>query len=253
MAHEVAREWEIPLGPRYEWARYSFAAPAGVDAVLKVTPAEDTDADHDADALAFWNGRGAVRLLKRDDRRRAMLIERCVPGEDASTIDDEEAMRVALAIGRQLWRPVTEGPFHRARDEMIRWLGDLAERSDHPYIGRATTLLASMTHRHEVLVHGDFHHHNLLRQADRWLAIDPKPLIAEREFDVVTLLWNPLPLVLTPEITERRIKQLAAAGLDERRVRDWAIVRGTQLGLPLTSDEDQATARQLQVVRWLLG
>ena len=109
-----------------------------------------------------------------------------------------------------------------------------------------------MTPRHEVLVHGDLHHHNLLRQADRWLAIDPKPLIAEPEFDVVTLLWNPLQVVLTPEITERRLRQLAAAGLDERRVREWAIVRGTQLGLPLRPDEDEATARQLQVVRWLL-
>jgi streptomycin 6-kinase len=252
VAHEVAAEWGIPLGPRYESARYSFAAPAGDDAVLKVTPAEDTDADHDADALAFWNGRGAVRLLKRDRRRRAMLIERCLPGDDASTVDDEEAMRLAVAVGRQLWQPTTDGPFRRAGDEMTRWLRDLAERTGHPYVARAAALLDAMTPRHEILVHGDFHHHNLLRQADRWLAIDPKPLLAEPEFDVVTLLWNPLQLVLTPEITERRIRELAATGLDERRIRDWAIVRGTQLGLPLRPDEDEATARQLQVVRWLL-
>ncbi len=253
VAHEVARDWDIRLGPRYKAARYSFAAPAGDDAVLKLTPAEDTDADHDADALAFWNGRGAVRLLKLDPARRAMLIERCVPGDDASTIGDEDAIRVALATGQMLWRPVGGGPFRRAGDEMARWLRDLGQRTDHPYVAEATRLFATMAPRHDVLVHGDYHHHNLLRQGGRWLAIDPKPLIAEPEFDVVTLLWNPLQLTLTPTLTERRIRQLAAAGLDERRIRDWAIVRGTQLGLPLDPGEDPSTARQISVVRWLLA
>lgn len=252
VAHDLAVEWDLRLGPRYEAARYSFAAPAGDDTVLKITPPEDDEADHDADALVLWNGRGAVRLLRRDRARRAMLIERCVPGHDASTIDDEEAMRVAIVTGRELWRPAPGGPFRRVVDEMIRWLSALARTSDHPYVDIATTLFASMGARRDVLVHGDFHHHNLLRHADRWLAIDPKPLIAEPEFDVATLLWNPLQRTVTPDITERRIRQLSAAGLDERRIREWAIVRGTQLGLPLRPDEDEATARQLSVVRWLL-
>ena len=253
VAHDVALDWNLRLAQRYESARSSFAAPAGDDAVLKVTPAEDTEADHAADALLFWNGRGAVRLVKRDPARRAMLIERCVPGDDASAIDDEAAIQVALTTGRLLWRPVTSGPFRRAGDEMTRWIGDLAPRTDHPYVPIATSLFASMAPRHDVLVHGDYHHHNLLRHGDRWLAIDPKPLIAEPEFDVVTLLWNPLQLQLTRELTERRIRQLAAAGLDDRRIRDWAIVRGTQLGLPLDPGQDPSTVRQLNVVRWLMA
>jgi len=110
-----------------------------------------------------------------------------------------------------------------------------------------------MTARHDVLVHGDYHHHNLLRQGDRWLAIDPKPVIAEPEFDVVTLLWNPIDLFPTKRRTERRIAAFAAGGLDERRVRDWAVIRGTYLGLPLRADEDESTAPQLAVVRMLLG
>jgi streptomycin 6-kinase len=251
-AHEVALAWNLRLGPRYEWARFSFAAPAGDHAVLKLTPPEDDEADHEGDALAFWNGRGAVRLLKRDKMRRALLIERCVPGHDASAIDDHEAIRIALDTGRELWRPTSAAPFLRAGDFVAARLRDLAQDSDHPYVPIATELFASIGPRHDVLVHGDFHHHNLLRHTGRWLAIDPKPLIAEPEFDVVTLLWNPFHLVPTRELTERRIAQLAAGGLDERRIRDWAIVRGTQLGLPLGPDEDEATSRQLNVVRWLL-
>jgi hypothetical protein len=41
-------------------------------------------------------------------------------------------------------------------------------------------------------VHGDFHHHNILRHGDGFVAIDPKPYFADREYDVPSLLWNPL-------------------------------------------------------------
>ncbi|MEA2661133.1 MAG: streptomycin 6-kinase [Chloroflexota bacterium] len=252
VAQEVALEWELRLGPRYEWARHSFTAPAGDNAVLKVTPAEDDEADHEGDALAFWNGRGAVRLLRRDIGRRTLLIERCIPGHDVSGLDDTEAVRIALDTGRELWRPITRGPFKRAGDEMARWLRGLEQRSLHPYVAIAAKRFAAMTPRHDVLIHGDLHHHNLLRHAGRWLAIDPKPLLGEPEYDVATLLWNPLQVSPTRELTERRIAQLAAAGLDEQRIRDWAIVRGTQLGLPHERNEHAAPDRQLSVVYWLL-
>ena len=252
LAAEVVRDWDVALGSRFSMARFSFAAPAGPDAVLKLTPPEDEEADHEGDALAFWDGHGAVRLLKRDPARRALLIERCIPGHDASAIDDVAAIAVALDVGRRLWRPVSAGPFKRAGDVIARSLHGLARVTGHPFVPVAARHLASMAPRSEVLVHGDYHHHNLLRHGQRWLAIDPKPLIGEPELDVVTLLWNPVGVTVTRELTERRIRQLAAGGLDERRIRSWAIVRGTQLGLPLGPGEDESTSGQLKVAGWLL-
>jgi streptomycin 6-kinase len=251
VATEVARDWAVLLGPRFPMGRFSFAAPAGPDAVLKITPVEDDEADLEADALAAWAGDGAVRLLRHDRVRRAMLIERCVPGDDASTIEDDEAIQIAVEIGRRLWRRADGSPFRPAGLEVPRWL-DAAGRGAHPYVALARERLASMRGRHDVLVHGDYHHHNLLRHGDRWLAIDPKPLVAEPEFDVVTLLWNPIAVFPTGARTERRIAALVAAGLDEARIRDWAVIRGTYLGLPLRPAEAEATVPQLAVVRWLL-
>ena len=76
VAQEVAFEWNVELGPPFAFSRYSFVAPAGENAVLKVTPPDDDESDEEADALAFWAGAGAVRLLRRDPERRALLIER---------------------------------------------------------------------------------------------------------------------------------------------------------------------------------
>ena len=72
------------------------------------------------------------------------------------------------------------------------------------------------------------------QQGDRHVAIDPKPYLADREYDVYSFLMNPLPYRLERRTTERRIARFAAAGLDDWRIRAWAIVRGSFLA----GDED---------------
>ena len=79
-------------------------------------------------------------------------------------------------------------------------------------------------------MHGDFHHHNILRHGDGYVAIDPKPYRADREYDVYTWLHNPLPYVMDRETTEARIAAFVAAGLDDELIRKWAVVRGAYLG-----------------------
>ena len=56
-------------GPPFSLSRYSYVAPAGADAVLKVTPAEDDESDEEADALALWDGDGAYRGSDENDER----------------------------------------------------------------------------------------------------------------------------------------------------------------------------------------
>ena len=56
--------------------------PDGTRAVLKLIYPH-REAEHEAEALALWDGDGAVRLLAHDDERWAMLLERCEPGTHA--------------------------------------------------------------------------------------------------------------------------------------------------------------------------
>ena len=121
IAAEVAAEWGVELGPPFALSRYSYVAPAGDDAVLKVTPTEDDESDEEADALELWDGDGAVRLLRRDRGRRALLIERARPGDDISGLPEDEATAVAVAVGTRLWRPAAE-PFRWIGDHVPRWL-----------------------------------------------------------------------------------------------------------------------------------
>jgi streptomycin 6-kinase len=213
----------VELGQPFALAQYSFVAPAGDSAVLKVTPPEDDESDEEADALALWAGDGAVRLLRRDHARRALLIERA--GDDISNLAEEEATRIAVSTGLKLLRPAAE-PFRWIGDHVPRWLDHAA---GHELAPLARELYASLDVGRTTLVHGDFHHHNILQSARGPLAIDPKPMLGEPEYDVPSYLWNPLFHRMRRDVTERRLAAFAAAGLDEERMRKWTVIRGVYL------------------------
>jgi streptomycin 6-kinase len=237
IAGKVASEWGLELGPPFALCNYSYVAPAGGHAVLKVTSAEDDESDEEADALELWNGDGAVRLLRRDRARRALLLERARPGSDISQLPEDEATAIAVEVGLKLWRPAAE-PFRWIGDHMPRWL-DRAERSVQEgceLVPLARQLYASLDVGRGVLVHGDFHHHNILRAGERHLSIDAKAMLGEPEYDVPSFLRNPLTYTMELDATERRLAAFAAAGLDEGRMRAWAVIRCACLG----AGEDEA-------------
>jgi len=213
VAHEVAAEWDLELGPPFALSRYSYVAPAGDDAVLKVTPPADDESDEEAEALTLWGGDGAVRLLRRDRGRRALLIERARPGGDISTLPEDEATAIAVGVGLRLWRPAAK-PFRWIGDHVPGWL-DQAEQSEQEgseLIPLARELYASLEVGRATLVHGDFHHHNILRAGDRHVAIDAKAMLGEPEYDVPSFLRNPLPYRMKLDVSERRLAAFAAAG-----------------------------------------
>ena len=226
VAREVAAEWRVELGEPFALARYSYVAAAGDDAVLKVTPPEDDEADEEADALELWAGDGAVRLLRRDRMRRALLVERARPGDDIAGLPDDEATAIAVEVGRRLWRPAA-APFRWIGDWVPRWL-DNAE--GHPLVPLARELYGSLDVGRDVLVHGDLHHHNILHSARGPLAIDAKAMLGEPEYDIPSFLWNPIPYRMDPGVTARRLAAFAGVGLDQERMRKWTVIRGAYLG-----------------------
>lgn len=247
VANEVARDWGLRLGPRIPEGRFSYVAPAGENAILKVVPPEDDDADHIADALRLWDGNGAVRLRRHDPARRALLLERVRPGTDAAAIPEEAARRAAIAIGRKIWCAPPSG--HRFRS-IHRWVERWMPPDDrHPLVPIARRTYERIEPRVDVVVHTDFHQHNMLLRGDEWVVIDPKPYVGEPEFDIISFLANPIGLIPSRALIERRIATFAEAGLDGDRIRQWSIIRGILDGLP---DEGEPEPVRMQIARMLL-
>jgi streptomycin 6-kinase len=224
-ALHAAREWGLELGEPFALSCVSYVAPAG-QAVLKVAWEGDDESLHEGDALELWDGDGAVRLLRRSGR--ALLEERAVPGDDLSSLPDDEATAIAVDLASRLWHRARL-PFRPVAPEVPRWL-DRAEQAESELVPLARELLAELDPGADWVVHGDFHHHNILRHGERFVAIDPKPYLCDREYDLPSFLWNPMDNRLEDrEQTERRIAAFVAEGLDDFRIRAWTVIRGAYL------------------------
>src|SRR5688500_11152556 len=118
-------EWELRTGPPFTEGVAGWTAPAvladGTDAVLKVS-LPHREAREEARALELSRGRGAVRLLRSDRDRWALLVERCRPGEPLlhARLPADEALSVAAASLTGLWSMAPSadraGAFERVAD-----------------------------------------------------------------------------------------------------------------------------------------
>jgi streptomycin 6-kinase len=218
---ECVEQWSLELEEPVDTG-HSFVAPTG-DAFLKLS-LPDEESEHESEAFARWNGVGAVQLLARDDERRAMLVERLRPATQLWALADDEATEIAAGVLEQLWIPAGE-PFRRLEDVAAQWAEELPGRGlDRQLVDRAVAFLceAGPTQRESVLLHQDIHGGNVLLSDHGWLAVDAKPMVGEREFDVASLIRDRRPT--TKRRMERRLAYLVdRLQLDPERTRGWAI------------------------------
>lgn len=225
-AEQCANEWDLKIGEPFSLSNVSFVAPTSDGSVIKAPWEGDDESLNEGDALEAWNGAAAVRLLRRSGR--VLLEQRCVPGTDLSAVPEDAALEIAINLARRLWKPATT-PFRPVGPDVLTWL-DHAEEEGSVLVPLARELFASIGGGADWLVHGDFHHHNILKHGEHYLAIDPKPYLADREYDVPTFLWNPMPIRMTDQaLTQQRIAAFVSAGLDEYRIRAWTVIRGSYL------------------------
>lgn len=236
---ELLEEWALRPDGEPTHGYCSLVVPVvtedGAQAVLKVTFDGDTESEHEALALQHWHGRGAVRLLRADPHRRALLLER-LHTADLSGLWDLEACEVVAGLWESLHVPALP-QLRSVASYVERWVSALRELPVNGPVPRrlveqATTLAGDLLAEPEAsahVVHGDLHYANVLA-ADRapWLAIDPKPMNGDRHYEVAPMLHNRLE-ELAGDVRDglrRRFHTLVdAGGLDEDRARDWVVVR----------------------------
>jgi streptomycin 6-kinase len=241
---EIERRWALSTGSPYPGVLANWVAPATLaddtPAILKLSFPGDKEFRTESEALRLFDGRGACRLLRLDRDRGAMLLERCEPGAPLTSVeDDERATAIAATVLRRLWRPPPQEHCFPLVSDWVRGFERLRRRYDGgtgpmpaAMVEMAEALFADLipTQAEPVLLHGDFHHENVLSaRREGWLAIDPKGVVGEPAYDAATMLREPPGLAHDPHagrILERRLEQLSEeVGLERDRLLRWALAQ----------------------------
>jgi streptomycin 6-kinase len=169
--------------------------------VLKLLAAAETKEQTGAFALRYFDGRGAVRLLRCD--AGAHLVEYAAGDELVTLVkhgEDEKATRIIAQVIKQLHSVPQDLP----RDGFValdRWFAGLFDKaaadrqagSESIYVRGAALAEQLLADQRELRVlHGDIHHYNIRQSARGWLAFDPKGfLVGERTYECANTLCNP--------------------------------------------------------------
>jgi len=257
IVESCAERWSLRVGPMFEDGNVSLVVRVeredGAPAVLKVNFPEEETA-REPDALRYWDGRGAVRLLEYDEASRALLVEWCDPGTQLWSIEDDvEATGIAATVLHRVWRAAPlDHDFALLEGAAVRWADEI--QADWTALGRpfegglvdeaveACGMLGP-SQGEQVVLHQDFHGANVLRaHREPWLAIDPKPLVGEREFDAASLLRDRRWLLGQPGDARRIRRRLdlltSVLGLDRERMRLWGITHALAWGVSERKVED---------------
>lgn len=237
-AQAQLRDWDLRVdGPPMHGAT-SLVLPVrsaqNQQAVLKMSFPDD-ESEHEHLALRRWGGRGAVRLLSADPRRRAVLLER-LPGGDLTGLPDDDACRAVAELYRTIHVPALP-QLRSLAGQLERWIAALESLPRSAAVPHRLVEQA-VSHGREfladdattgTLVHTDLHYANVLAaQREPWLIIDPKPLDGDPHYEVAPLLWNrwdELAGDIREGVRRRFYVTVDAAGFDEDRARAWVVVR----------------------------
>jgi streptomycin 6-kinase len=267
----LATQWALELGEPWELSFHAVVPVRtrdGADAVLKVVPPAAEYLERSAVALTGWAGAGAVRLLRADLPRGALLLERALPGTQAAALvpgDDEGATAAAIGVLHRLHAAtVPERGLPGLPERLAAFDDHLGDPSRVPLLPRplveraravAGELLADP--RAPVLLHGDLHHANVLRaQREDWLAIDPHGLVGDPGYDAGAWLYNPEPGVrdrARVALVPRRVEQLAdGLGQPVERIAAWGFVQAVLSAVWTASSGLAPRDRTLDVAALLL-
>jgi len=234
---ERSRAWRVAVETTFETetSLVAFGSRGGQSVVLKVLKQQDEW--HSGEVLNAFQGNGVVPVYESVEG--AVLLPRLRPGNSlvSMALDgrDEEATDIlAEVIGKmsgceppkgcaaiQDWAKGFERysatgdnqiPKHLV-EEGQRWYSELCASQHHP-----------------TLLHGDLQHYNVLFDSGRgWLAIDPKGVTGEIEYEMGAILRNPteMPdLFASPATVERRLKHFTRRlHLDFERALAWGFAQ----------------------------
>jgi streptomycin 6-kinase len=214
------------------------------------------ESEHEAAALELWDGDGAVRLVAHDEERHALLLERCRPGTHLRELDADAALGVLIGLLPRLWKPAGL-PFRSLAEEAGWWAGHIRgewDEAGRPFeeelVDAAVSALEELapTQGEQVLIHQDLHADNVLAtEREPWLAIDPKPLVGEREFGLAPIIRS-VELGHSKREVVRRLDRLSSElDLDRERARGWAL--GQTIAWSAGSEFHQS---HIETARWLL-
>lgn len=267
LIHTIEKNWGIEVTNTHNSLTYNYVAFAkdgeGKKTILKIG-FPSTALHREAMCLDIFSGRGAARLLKYNSDLGALLIELIEPGNDLEKLDEQKAIQAFVSVIKEIHRPVNTNldfptiqdlgvSFKHLRNQFDGETGPLPSNLINEGEAVYKTLTESMSS--PVLLHGDLHHKNILAGTRKlWLAIDPKGVIGEPEYEIGAFLRNPMSILIDKDNLVGKIKYRIdmiskMTGFDKKRIAHWGFAQAVLSAIWSFEDHRSDWENALEIAR----
>ena len=263
---DLAGEWSFSVVRPLRGGTGSLVLEVVLDdstpAVLKLPIPRDQDAidavANEITSLRLADGEGSARLLRDDEARGALLLERLGRSLHDLALPLRLRHEILCSTASRIWRPAPDCGLPTGAAKGL-WLIDFItttwDELDRPCSERAIEYaLACVRRRIEdhdderaVLAHGDVHSWNALEATDGFKLVDPSGLLAEAEYDMGILMREDPVELMHGDPWERAHRLAASTGLDATAIWEWGAVERVSTGLLCTKLELQPIGREMLV------
>ncbi|MDD4124369.1 MAG: aminoglycoside phosphotransferase family protein [Eubacteriales bacterium] len=202
MLAEYREEWELDNLKQIDYysvnCLFKCTSKRHGECVLKIGKSSD-EAQAEYNALSEYAGSRFCRVYEADISNGALLIEQIIPGAQLRAVSDIEK-RLDLFCG--VFVGLHKQPSDKSKyPTYMGWVTriaafmrdktDFRELSDH--MNEAEKICRDLCGKYtgEMLLHGDFHHDNILLGGDnQYHIIDPKGVVGDRVFDIPRFILN---------------------------------------------------------------
>ena len=165
--------------------------------ILKISPhLNETRTEYSM--LKEFDSMGLCRVYKADIDNGVLLIERITPG---TQLRDEPDLDTRLNVFCELFQGLHKPPANKTAyptylDWVVRIAAYMRTRTDFKELSDKMTKAEEVCrylwgkYNSEMLLHGDFHHDNILMSNNGYRIIDPKGVIGDRVFDIPRFMLN---------------------------------------------------------------
>lgn len=257
---DVSAAWSLVVGRVFEDGTEAVVAEVtledGTAAVLKVPfPGHDA-ARHEVTALRLAAGDGCARLLRSNESRNVLLLERLGRSLHDLGLPIGQRHEILCATAQRVWRPAAGCGLPTGAEKgrwLAEWIPAAWEETGRPCsagaVDHAVACAARRVAAHDderaVLVHGDVHEWNALEAPGGFKLVDPDGLLAEAEYDLGIVMRED-PVELLEGDPHERARWLAVrSGLDATAIWEWGVVERVSTGLLATRIDLQPVGRQM--------
>jgi len=257
---DVSAAWSLVVGRVFEDGTEAVVAEVtledGTAAVLKVHfPGHDA-ARHEVTALRLAAGDGCAWLLRSDESRSVLLLERLGRSLHDLGLPIGQRHEILCATAQRVWRPAAGYGLPTGAEKgrwLAEWIPAAWEETGRPCSTRAVDhavacaarRVAAHDDERAVLVHGDVHEWNALEAPGGFKLVDPDGLLAEAEYDLgIVMREDPVEL-LEGDPHERARWLAVCSGLDATAIWEWGVVERVSTGLLAIRIDLQPVGRQM--------